>query len=77
MTNAPKPVYVVFADKLNRELGDFDQVCMSEAEAKREVKDLKKMGHDEAHALRATSEEAVEAWQDARRDGKRKAFPRA
>ena len=75
--NTSRPVFVVFSDKLNFELGDYDQICMSKEEASREVKDLRRTGHDEAHFKAASGEDAVEVWADKRRGCQRAAWPKA
>jgi hypothetical protein len=45
----------------------LDQCCYSEAEAKREVKDLKRMGFEEAKVKRFENEDEAEAWHAKRR----------
>ena len=75
--NTSRPVFVVFSDKFNFELGDYDQICMSKEEASREVKDLRRMGHDEAYFKAASGEDAVGVWADKRRGCQRAAWPKA
>lgn len=71
-------VYVIFSDTYNFQLGDFDQICADEVIARREVRDLKRMGFPEAHFRRATSEEAVYEWVYAKEGGTSRArFPKA
>lgn len=70
-------VWVVFSDRLDYGLGEYDIVAYSEAEAKRHINGLKRMGFDEAFSKTAKSEDDVQAWHETKRGGGKAAWPRA